>query len=102
MGDRVQRPRKHSICEGVVQQIERHCKQLTITKVLHPVTLQCAQVFGIAEVAAQLLEDLPVTPRLGGPDHGVKVPPEIRRHTVVVEEGIVDVEQEDGWGLGQV
>src|SRR5205823_198511 len=64
--NRVERAGEHAIRERVVQQEERGLEQPRVARVLDAVPLQRAEVVGVAELSAQLLEDLPVAlgPRL--------------------------------------
>ena len=61
--DGVQRPGVKPVGERIVDQPARHQQETRIVQVLDPITLERAEIVGIAELAAQLLEDLPSTGR---------------------------------------
>ena len=60
-----------------------------------PVLLERAEVVGVPEFVAQLLEDGPVPLLRIVPDRLVQVAPQVGDDSVVVEQGVVDIEQED-------
>jgi len=62
--------------------------------VFDSVSLQCAEIVGVAKLGAELLEDLPVAPFAFLAECADEVTAEIIDHRVVVEQGVVDVEQE--------
>src|SRR5205823_12257711 len=96
--NRVERAGEHAIRERVVQQEERGLEQPRVARVLDAVPLQRAEVVGVAELSAQLLEDLPVAlgPRLA--ERLDQMTFQIREDGVVVEQRVVDVQQEDRRG----
>ncbi len=55
--------RIQSVRERIVQQEQRRLEQPGIARVLDAVALQRAEIVGIPELAAQLLEELPVPAR---------------------------------------
>src|SRR5262249_15007568 len=64
-------------------------------RVLHAVALQGAEVVGVAQLGPQLLEQGPVALLPLGPEGGGQVGAQVGGHPVVVQQGVVDVEQED-------
>ena len=72
-----------------------------IVGMLDAVTLQGAQVIGVAEFLSQLLEDRPVALLRIGADLARQMAPQVVGYAVVVEQRVVDVEQEHdrAWGL---
>ena len=91
----VERAGKQPVGERVVDQERRHRQQVRIARVHQSVALQGAQVVGVAELGAQRLEDLEVQLGPRGADLLEQVAAEVGAHPVVVEQGVVDVEQED-------
>ena len=71
-------------------------------RILAPVSLQRAQIIGITEFAPQLLEEAPVTLRVVGTDLAFKVTLEIGRDSIVVEQCIIHVEQENDLGWNRI
>ena len=59
------------------------------------IALQRAEVVGVAELGAQLLEELPVVGAAVLADLGVEMRAQIGGDAVVVEQRVVDVEEED-------
>ena len=68
---------------------------------LHPIPLQRAQVVRVAQLAPQLLEDGPVSLLPLAPDLPLEVSLEIGPDVIVVDEGVVHVDEEhDGMARG--
>src|SRR5262245_16199471 len=65
---------------------------------LDPIALQRAKIVGVSKLVSQLLEDLPVAVASGSTIFLLEVLPQMILHTIVVEQGIVDVEQEHDLG----
>ena len=66
---------------------------------LNPVTLECAEVVGIAKFGAQVLKNLP-KPRLTlDPERLLEVTAEVTLDSIVVEQGVVDIQQEGNVAL---
>ena len=65
---------------------------------LEPIALECAKIIGVPKLASQLLEDLPVSVVSGRTIFLLEVLPQMVLHTIIVEQGIVDIEQEDDLG----
>src|SRR5881275_1365795 len=91
---RAQRARVEPVRKRVVHQEERHPQQLRIVEVLEAIALQRAQVVGVSELRAQLLENRPVAVAAGAAELALQMSAEIGLHGVVVEQRIVHVEQE--------
>jgi len=83
------------ICKGIVHQVRRDGKQVVIVGMVDPVSLEGAEVVGVTEFRVQLLENLPVLSLARESGFSFEIPPKIDRHSIVVEERIVDIEQED-------
>ena len=64
-----------------------------------PVALQRAEVVGVAELRAQLLEDLPVALLRASPNASVRCRRRSAVDGVVVEQRVVDVEEVDAGGV---
>ena len=94
----VQCPRIEAIGEGIIDQPTRHSQHLRSMQILRPVTLQRAEVIGVAELAPQLFENLPIAIAGGGAVGLFEVFAQMRLHPIVVDERVVDVEQEDDVG----
>src|SRR5207253_9689654 len=85
---------KEPLPERVVDQEERHAQQQRIVEVLQAIALQGAEIVGVSELGAQLLEDRPVAVAAGAAELALQIGAEIGLHGVVVEERVVHVEQE--------
>ena len=70
----------------------RIAELLDVESVL-PVALESAEVIGVTELAAQALEEVPVVLLTIMSDLAVEVPHEISSDPVVVEQGVIDVEE---------
>ena len=92
--DDVERGRIEAVGERVLQEERGQPEHVRIVRVLHAVALQRPQVVGVAELGAQRFEDRPVALLTLGAERARQVPLEIGGHPVVVEQGVVDVEQE--------
>ena len=57
-----------AIGKRIVDQVRRQVQHVRIARVLVAIALQGAEVVGVAQLVAQLLEDLPVALRPLGPD----------------------------------
>jgi hypothetical protein len=66
-----------------------------IARIGPAVVLQRAEVIGIAELGAQLLEDRPIALLPLMPDLAFEMALEVGANTVVVEQRVVDIEQEN-------
>ena len=63
--------------------------------------LQRAEIIGITELAAQPIIDQPVSAPLGFTEIVIEVSCEIDTEAIIVEQGVVDIEQEDDLGRRQ-
>ena len=70
-------------------------QEVRITRVLDAVSLQGAEVIGIAEFHAQPFKDSPVTALSLGPECLCEMPLQVGDDPIVVEQGVVDIQQED-------
>ena len=93
--DHVERVREEAVGERVVEEERRHREQVRVARVLDPVALQRAEVVGVAELLAQLLEDLPVALLPLVADLALEVAPHVGDDVVVVDQRVVDVEERD-------
>src|SRR5436305_2753896 len=73
----------------------RNGEQTRITRVLDPVTLQCAQIIGISQFTAQLFKQVPVTLLPFMPNLLFQVTPEVGSNVVVIKEGVVYIKEKD-------
>jgi hypothetical protein len=80
--------------ERIIDQIRRHEEQARILGRLHTVALQRAEIIGITELGAQLLENRKIALAAGHAELARQVRAQIRLHRIVVEERIVAIEQE--------
>src|SRR5689334_13913039 len=67
---------------------------------LDAITLQGAKIVGVAELGAELLEDGPVVVPASRAEALLEMPAEVGLNRIVVDERVVDVEEEDGFGRG--
>jgi len=91
----VERAREEAIGEGIVHQEGRNGEQAGIAGIHHPVPLEGTKVVGVAELRPQLLEDLEIVVRAPGTDLAYQVALEVHNDTVVVEQRVVHVQEED-------
>src|SRR5207253_322771 len=95
MLEHVERAREEPVREGIVHEERGDREEMGIPRVLDPVALQRAQVVGVAELGAEVLEDGPVACFGLGTDLAPEIAPQVRGDAVVVDERVVDVEEED-------
>ena len=93
--DRVERGREEAVRERVVEQEEGHVEEVRAVDVFHPEALQRAQVVRVAQLDAQLLEQLPVALVLPVADLLRQVAAHVGHHVIVVDQRVVDVEEGD-------
>ena len=62
---------------------------------LDAVALQGTEVIGVTQLLAQLLEQRPVAVPAGDAELAVQVRAQVGLHPVVVEQGVVNVDEED-------
>ena len=94
MPHRIERAAVQPVGERVIHQPVRYPQQPRVVQLLQPVALERAEIVGIAEFAAQLLENLPVPVARGRPMLDAQMNVEVGLHAIVVEQRVVDVEQE--------
>src|SRR5271155_4674084 len=95
MLDDRQRLRKKQTGERVFQEVFRHAKQMRIVIEAGAKRLQTAQVIGNSKSLAQLLECPKVALPLLRAERLFQPRPEILSEAIVVEQGIVDIQQKD-------
>src|SRR6516225_2277730 len=67
---------------------------------LATISLQGAKIVGVAELGAELLENGPIVIPARRVEALFEVPAEVGLDRIVVDEGVIDVEEEDGFGCG--
>ena len=70
-------------------------QDVKIARVLDPVLLQRSEVVGVTKCGAQLFEDRPVTLLALMPHFALKMLHQICHNPVIIEQGIVDVEEKN-------
>ena len=104
VGDNVEGMWVQSLREGVLQEERGQLQQVRV--VLEPDTesLQSPEVVSVSDLAVQLGIDRPVSVALGHTEGLLQTLPEIGCEPVVVEQGVVDVKQEDhvGYRVGHL
>ena len=68
---------------------------MRVARALDAVALQRAEVVGVAELAAKLLEDLPVAAFALAAERVAQMTPQILGDLVVVQQRVVDVQEVD-------
>jgi hypothetical protein len=96
VGHRVERARVEAVGEGVVDEEARDLEQPRLARVREAKALERSQVVGVAELRAQLFEELPVALLALLAERGREVRAKVGRDRVVVEQRVVDVEEKDG------
>src|SRR5206468_1309400 len=91
----LERIEKKALSERVVDEKIRHAKQLLGVGMFGSIPLQTAKVIRIAQFFPQLLENLPIFLRSIRADFAREMASEICSDSVVIQQCIVDVEQED-------
>jgi hypothetical protein len=81
--------------EGIIDEEMRDGEQAGITGVFDAVALERAEIVGVAELGAELFEDFPVALLTLRADLLFQMVLEVVRNAVIVEQGVVDVEEED-------
>ncbi len=93
MGDRVERAGIEPVGKRIAHQEPRHLEHARIARVLDAVALERAEIVGVPELAAQLLEELPVAVRALLADLGGQMGAKVSGDPVVVEQRVVDIEE---------
>lgn len=90
----LERLRVQAVLEWILQQERGHLHQLRIVLQPDAESLQRREVVGVSEIVPQLGVDLPVAIALGRTEGPLQMRTEIGRESVVVKQGVVDIEQE--------
>ena len=98
MSDGVERAGIQPIRERVVQEKEGDAKQLGLARALDAVSLERTEIVRVPELAAKVLENLPVAALALGAERVAKMTPQILDDGVVVQQCVVDVQQVDDVG----
>lgn len=98
----VERIRKQAVSERIVDQIRRNGKQMRIVRVPQPIPLQCPKIIGIAKLVTEFFENIPVNLAPRRADLFVQKLTQVLSHAVVVEQGVVDVEEENCLHSGNI
>src|SRR6476620_3323866 len=95
MLNRLERIGENTLGEGIIDQKIRHAKQVLGARMFDPIPLQSAEVVRVAQFGPQLLENPPIFLRSVGADFADEVALQICCHSVVIQQRVVYVEQED-------
>jgi hypothetical protein len=90
----LERPRIEPIGEWVVDEPERHLDECRLVRIRRPEPLEGAEVVGVRELLAQLLEDLPMVPLELVTEVRGEVRAKVLDDTVVVEQRFVHAAEE--------
>jgi hypothetical protein len=93
--DDIERPGEKAIGEGIVDEVRRNLEDVRLARALDAVALEGAEVIDVPELATQAFEDFEISLLSFGAERSIEVSLEIGDDMVVVEKGIVDVEEED-------
>jgi len=83
------------VAKRVLEQVGSDPQELGVPQALEPVSLESAEIVGIAELGPELFEELPITPLALIADDLDEVAFQVLTDSVVVEKGLVDIDQED-------
>src|SRR6476660_1391412 len=86
---------KKTLGERIIDQKIRHAKQLLGVRMFGPIPLQSTEVIRIAQFGPELLENPPIFLRSVRADFAGEVALQICSHSVVIQQRVVYVEQED-------
>src|SRR5437762_1873599 len=95
MLNRLERIGEKTFGERIIDQKIRHAKQLLGARMFVPIPLQSAEVIRIPQFGPQLLENPPIFLRSLCADFAGEVALQICCHSVVLQQRVVYVEQED-------
>src|SRR4051812_871386 len=84
-----------TLSERVFEEEMRGRQHMRVARESRAVHLERAEIIGVAECGADVLEDSPISLLALMPDLTLEMIPEVGRNAVVVEKGIIDVEEED-------
>src|SRR5262249_59366756 len=76
-------------------EIGRYGEEMRLARMPQAISLECAEVVRVAELGAELFENLPVLLLRCFTDCLGQMPFQIRGNAIVIEKGVVDIEQED-------
>ena len=93
--ERVERAGEEPVRERVRDEEVRDGEHAQVARPRVAIPLQRAEVVGVAELVAELLEELPVLAAAVLADLGVEMRAQVGGDAVVVEQRVVDVEEED-------
>src|SRR5581483_2608133 len=93
--EHVERLRIEPVRKRIVDQERRHGEEVWIARIGRAVALECSQVVRVPELAAKLLEELPVAFLPLRANFLREIPAEVARDAIVVDERVVDVDEED-------
>src|SRR5215472_11753617 len=93
--DGVERTRIEPVGEWVIEQERGHFEDVRIARILDAVALEGAEIIRVAEFLAELLEQHPVALLPLSAKGPSQVFAQVGGDTVVVEQGVVDVEQKN-------
>lgn len=96
----VERVRIEAVGEGIIDEEVGDDEQARVAGICDAVALERAEVVGVTEFGAQLLEEGPIVLRAFGADFAFEVAFEVGGDAVVVEQRVVHVEQEDDFVCG--
>jgi hypothetical protein len=96
--DGVERLGEKTVREGIVDHEVGNFEELGVAGALDAIALEGSEVVGVTELGAELLEDLPVAVGATGTDFVLEMALEIGGDAIVVDKGVIDVEEEYGVG----
>src|ERR1022692_4052913 len=99
MSDRIERERVAQLRERVLEQVFGHPQQLGAVVEAGTKRLQGRQIVGAPQFVAQCLKQVPIAIALDRPERALEAHAQVRGEAVVVQQGIVDVQQKHdaGW-----
>src|SRR5580704_9411895 len=93
-GSRIQTGRKR-----IVDQPARHTQHIRSMHLVQPEPLQSSKIIDVSQLASQLFKDCPISVARLRPKLAGQMLSQIRLHRIVVEQRIINVEQEDDFGV---
>src|ERR1700758_1682369 len=91
----VERIGEEPVGEGILNQKFRNRQQVGVARILTAIALQGAQIIRIPKLGAQFFKKLPVALLAFMPDFFIEMLFEISGYSIIVEQSIVHVEQEN-------
>src|ERR1700723_299596 len=95
VGDGLEGSREQPCCERIFQQKFRHCQQVRMIVQSGAKYLQASQVVGKPQLFAQTAEDGPITRAFRGAESLCQAVAEICGKAIVVQQGVVHVQQKN-------